>query len=101
LAKTDFNKSVRFSAGINPRAYFWLGLCYSKEDNPLRAVGAYTKAIRYQPFYTMAYYNRGLSYMKLGRVERAKADFNEVLRRENDNKQARSLRDQALELSRR
>jgi tetratricopeptide (TPR) repeat protein len=99
LAKTDLVKSIQYSAGVNPRADFWLGICFSQEGSPKRAVTHYSKAIRYQPSYIMAFYNRGLDYMKLGRFARAKEDFNEVLRRQPDNQQARSLRDQAADLS--
>lgn len=101
LAKSDLTKCLRYSAGANPRASFWLGLCYADQDQPIRAVNAYTQAVRYQPFYTMAYFNRALSYMKLGRLERATDDLNQVLRRQKDHEQARQLRARAMELLKR
>ena len=67
LARSDLSKAVRYSGGVNPRAFFWLGICHTEQENPLRAVDAFSQAIRYSPLYTMAYFNRGLSYMKLGR----------------------------------
>lgn len=98
MAMSDFDKAVQYSGGINPRASFWLGLSHAKRGDHRLAVTTYTRAIRYQPFYTIAYFNRGLSYMKLGRYERARDDFNEVLGRDRDNSQARSMRDQAVQL---
>ncbi len=99
LAKADLNRSILLAGGINPRAYFWLGLCHHKQDRPARAIANYSRAITYSPGYQVAYINRGIAYMKMGRYERAKVDFNEVLRLDRKNAQARSLRDQATQLA--
>lgn len=99
-AQLDLSKAIRYSRGINPRASFWRGLTNSKLEQWQLAVTDYSAAIRYQPFYSLAYYNRGLAYMHMKRFERAKDDFNQVLSRERDNQQARSLRDQAAQLMR-
>ena len=99
LAKADLEKAVRFSGGFNARAYFWLGICHSNEGNPNRAITEYSRAIRFDPFFSLAYHNRGLSYMKIGRFTQATQDFNEVLRREPENTAVKALRDQALGLS--
>lgn len=97
LAKADFEKSIRFTPrGYNPRAYFWLGLCYQQQGEANRAVTEYTRALRLQSTFLNAYLNRGLAYMKQGRFARATADFNEVLRLDGKHPQARSLRDQSM-----
>ena len=43
--------------------------------------------------------NRGIAYMKMGRYERAALDFNEVLRLDRKNSEAKSLRDQSMQLA--
>ena len=98
-AETDFKQAKLYSiGGINPPASFWQGLCHARQEDHRVATEEYSKAIRYQPLYTIAYFNRGLSYMKLGRFARARDDFSRVLSRERDNSQARQLRDQAVRM---
>ena len=95
LALADLKKAQQFSVGgINPPAAFWEGLCHSRMGQHRYAVNAYSAALRYQSLYTSAYLNRGIAYMKLGRYQRAEADFNEVLGQDRNNSLARSLRDQ-------
>ena len=43
--------------------------------DPIRAILDYTEAIRLNPGYADAYYNRGLTYIKLNKKEEAIADF--------------------------
>lgn len=100
LAKADLQEAVRFAGGFNPRAYFWLGICFSTEGNLNRAISEYSRALRFDPYFSLAYHNRGLAYMRIGRFKQAIEDFNEVLRRDPDNDEVRSLRDRALTLSR-
>jgi tetratricopeptide (TPR) repeat protein len=98
LAKADFEKSIRYTPrGYNPRAYFWLGLCYQNQNDINRAVTEYTRALRLQPSFVNALFNRGLAHMNQGRFARATRDFNEVLRIDRNNEQARSLRSQAMD----
>lgn len=97
LAKADLSLSIRFTGGANPRAFFWRGVCHARQDQPAKAIDDYTSALKYQPLLTMASFNRGLAYMKLGRFAQAKDDFTQVLRRERNNQQARTLRDTALQ----
>jgi len=99
LAKADLNRSVLLAGGFSARAYFWLGLCNQKQEEPTLAIRDYTRAIRLSPEYHVAYLNRGIAYMKMGRYERAKLDFNQVLRQDRKNTDARSLRDQATQLA--
>lgn len=43
-----------------------------------QAVEAYTRAILAHPSYARAYYNRGLTYFKVGKYDRALADFEQA-----------------------
>lgn len=98
LAMSDFQTCKRFS-NPTPALYFWTGLAHVKQDRPQDAIQEYALAIRSDPFFTLAYFNRGLAYLKIGRFNRAAEDFNQVLRRENDNAQAKQLRDEARRLA--
>lgn len=100
-AIADLKKASLYAGGFEPRVHFWLGLCYAKTDKPIEAVREYSAALRFQPTFRIAQYNRGLAYMKLGRFDRAREDFGEVYRQDRSNEQARSLRDQATQLLRR
>lgn len=97
LAKSDFVRAIRYSPDSNPRAHFWLGLVSSAMGDDVRAIYEFNLTIRYQPFYTLAYLNRGLTQMRLGRMERAIQDFTSVLSRDPRHEKARQLRAQAAE----
>jgi tetratricopeptide (TPR) repeat protein len=45
-----------------------------------RAIADYTEALRLDPKYTFAYYNRGDAYRYNGDLDRAIADYTEALR---------------------
>ena len=100
LAKTDLELSIRNSRGLSSRGYFWLGLCHQKLEEFHQAVTEYTRAIRYSPNYEFALVNRGLAYMKMGRYDRAREDFNKVVLLNPKNAQAISLREQAIRYAR-
>lgn len=100
LAQADFTRSIQFTrGGINPRASFWRGLAKAKQEMTEEAISDYSLAIRYQPNFSMAYYNRALLYMEMGRFDQAVNDLNQVILRDSGNQQARQLRDQASELA--
>ena len=48
------------------------------------AVEEYTEALRIDPEYAGAYYNRGYAYYLMGRYDRSIADYSESLRLEPD-----------------
>jgi tetratricopeptide (TPR) repeat protein len=52
------------------------------------ALRAYDEAVALNPEYVAAYYNRGLTYVKLGALDLALADFNRVLELDRDHVQA-------------
>ena len=41
----------------------------------MKSVIAYTEAIRLDPNYALAYYNRGVAYQNIGEKDKADADF--------------------------
>ena len=97
LAKADFEKAIRYTPRrFNARAFFWLGLSHQQQGDINQAVREYTHALRIQPRFANASLNRGLAYMRQGRLSRALGDFNEVLRNDRENAQARSLRAQVM-----
>ena len=99
LAKADFEQSIQLtSRGFNPRAFFWLGLCYQQQGNANDAVIEYSRALRLQPQFVNALMNRGMAYMQQGRYSRAARDFNEVLRIDDSNSRARTLRSQSMSM---
>ena len=72
-------------------------MTHAQRGDQLDAIRAYSRAIRASRDYVPAYLNRGLAYMNVGRNDRAISDFNNVLRRDQENEQARTYREQALE----
>lgn len=59
-----------------------------------RAIRDFTEAIRLNPQYAIAYYNRGLSYFRSGNYRRAIADYEEALQIDPDHPSAaKSLQD--------
>ena len=48
---------------------------YDELDQPERAIEDYSQAIRLDPQYAKAYYNRGIAYGNLGQQEIANRDF--------------------------
>ena len=97
-AIADLEKAIQYAGGVDSRAHFWMAVCLASQDNHRDASVHYSKAIRYNPSLTTAYFNRGLSHLQIGRLTRAKSDFNEVLRRDPENQVARDMRDKVVEL---
>jgi tetratricopeptide (TPR) repeat protein len=101
-AITDFQEATINPTSplqADPRAMLWLGLAYVKQNNLEMAVQSYTRAIAGYDDYGPAYVNRGLTYMKLGRYDRALNDFNAALRLDGSNQKVKRYRDQALRLT--
>jgi excisionase family DNA binding protein len=62
-------------------AYFRLGWLYSVPSNDYdQALANYSQAIRLDPYYVMAYNNRGLVYEQKDDPEQALADYNQAIR---------------------
>ena len=97
-AIADLEKAIQYSGGMDSRAHFWLAVCLAAQERHGDASVHYSRAIRFNPSLTTAYFNRGLSHLHIGRLTRAKSDFNEVLRRDPKNLVARRMRDKIVEL---
>ncbi len=64
----------------HPNALFNLGYINLQHlKDRASAVDYFTKALRYQPGYYKAWYNRGLAYEKLGKLDSARADYKKTL----------------------
>lgn len=62
------------------RAHFSCGVAFSAIQEYEKAIGHYDEALRIDPYYVIAYCNRGITKDKLGQHGEAIADFDEVLR---------------------
>jgi tetratricopeptide (TPR) repeat protein len=56
-------------------AYLQLGILYSSQRNPEKAIGFYTKAIEADPQLGEAHYRLGVAYDRIGLPEKAKQEF--------------------------
>jgi serine/threonine protein kinase/tetratricopeptide (TPR) repeat protein len=80
-----------FAAGIEPPegvagAYFRLGWLYQGPMNdPQAAIAAYDQAIKFDPNYSTAYYNRGLAQANAGNPAQAVQDYTKAIALEPDN----------------
>ena len=70
---------------INEEAVVWFNKANAlwdgqKYTDPKKAIGYLNNAIKLQPDYAQAYYNRGNAYYGLGLYKRAIKDYNETIR---------------------
>ncbi len=70
---------------INEEAVVWFNKANAlwdgqKYTDPKKAIGYLNNAIKLQPDYAQAYYNRGNAYYSLGLFQRAIKDYNETIR---------------------
>lgn len=79
LHALELAKEVNSHKTKLPAAYLLEALAEHKLDNPLGAVEALDRAIRLNPNYLEAIYNRGVLKMGLGELEAALQDFDKVL----------------------
>jgi tetratricopeptide (TPR) repeat protein len=99
VALADFLEVA--NSGQDPRAFFWAGFVQALRGEHSDAVRSYSEALRLNPNHTLAYNNRGLSYLHLERYDRALNDLNEVIRRDRQNAEAylyRGAAEQRLEM---
>ena len=68
----------------SPLMRFYAGNALLKKDMPKEAIKEYTKAIRLNPEFAEAYFNRGIAKVKLHRSKEAIYDFDEVIRLKPD-----------------
>jgi tetratricopeptide (TPR) repeat protein len=72
--ETLLTKAVAIDAKC-AEAYLQLGVLYSSQRNPEKAIGFYTKAIDADPQLGEAHYRLGVAYDRIGLPEKAKQEF--------------------------
>ncbi len=97
LALGDFAAATITIRERDGRANFWAGAAHAGLGDDGQAVEFYSDALRENPDYTLAYHNRGIALLRLGRYERALEDFSELIRRDRTNARAYYYRGLAYE----
>ena len=69
--------SGRFQGRQHPTLYYNRGVLQNDQQSQIQD---YTQAIRINPEYASAYYNRGLAFRKMNRLDDALADYTAALR---------------------
>jgi len=87
IALLDFNEALAFN-DHDARIHAWIGYCRVELDDLPKALEAYSRAIKYDPTYSLAYNNRGLANLATGNVASAIADFNQCIRLDSDDPRA-------------
>ncbi|BBM84340.1 protein kinase domain-containing protein [Candidatus Uabimicrobium amorphum] len=77
------------------KRYFHQALAFHEQDQPLKAIEYFSRAIMHAPRYEKAYSNRGRIYLNQGKVKEALADFDRAL---TFNKSAANFYDKAVAL---
>jgi tetratricopeptide (TPR) repeat protein len=77
-------------------AYLQLGVLYSSQRNPEKAIGYYTKAIAANPQLGEAHYRLGVAYDRIGESAQAKQEFK--LHDEIEKRQADAIEEQRREI---
>ncbi|RUS12578.1 NADPH oxidase regulator NoxR, partial [Endogone sp. FLAS-F59071] len=70
--------NVFISLADNAKMHFNVGLVFATLDDNPRAIQAYTKAVRLDTYFAVAYFQRGVAHFMLGEYEAAWADFDET-----------------------
>jgi Tfp pilus assembly protein PilF len=64
---------------------------------PKKSIELFTRALKYDPEFELAYVSRGAAYLKLGNIKKAMMDFNRVIKIKPDSARAYHLRGLAHE----
>uniref|UniRef100_I2Q369 Tetratricopeptide repeat protein n=1 Tax=Desulfovibrio sp. U5L TaxID=596152 RepID=I2Q369_9BACT len=77
-AMAAFTRIIDAGAAIEPKnlasAYNLRGMCHDAKNETEAAIADYSKAVETDPKLAEAFGNRAMAYMKLGQVDKAKAD---------------------------
>ena len=60
---------------VEESTFYYIGLCYQMQKNYKKAIWFYNKAIKYNKFYTEAYYQRGLCRLELNNLKKFNKDL--------------------------
>ncbi len=82
-----FNEAIQIDEAFE-KAYYGLGLAYSRDSKPREALEAYEKAISLNPNYVTVYVAQGNLLQRLGRRPEAKASFEKAIELEPTNAKA-------------
>ncbi|CAO3643240.1 unnamed protein product [Mucor hiemalis] len=76
----DYDLALKTFVGIadNAKMHFNIGLLFATVEDHDHALGAYTKAISLDPYFAVAYFQRGVSQFIKNNMEAAKADFDQA-----------------------
>lgn len=88
-AMSDFQKAIKLSKKYSPDAYYNLGLVQCQNEEYEDGIDSFSIAIEQNPKYALAYYNRGLAYLKVDNQQLAKSDFEKACQIEPSNKKYR------------
>ena len=75
----EFQKAVALDP-LNPVFYNYLGLTYFFDEQYNAAIQAFNQALQLNPNFTDVHNNLGLVYSEMGDKEKARAEFQEVIR---------------------
>ncbi|KAL9547480.1 hypothetical protein MBANPS3_006146 [Mucor bainieri] len=76
----DFDKSIKAFIGIadSAKMHFNIGLIFATVEDHDHALGAYSKAILLDPYFAVAYFQRGVSHFIKNDMENARHDFDQA-----------------------
>jgi len=75
----EFEKSVALDP-LNPVFYNYLGLAYFFDERYSAAIQVFNRALQLNPNFTDVHNNLGMVYSEMGDKERARAEFQQVIR---------------------
>lgn len=84
--------AVDESAIASPDVFYNIGVSLLNKGKPNEAIEYFTKAVKVDSSYTDGYYQRGLTYFGLQKIEEARGDFQRVLELAPEGAQAETAR---------
>ena len=81
--------------------FYERGISFSEGEFYEEAISDYTKALEINPRDALAYYNRGILHLNVGRADLAIADFNKVIELSDDPDLVAAARERISEIQRR
>lgn len=75
-AIADYSQAIKLDPDFVALVYYNRGLVYANLKQYQKAIGDYTQAIRLEPSLSVAYYNRGITYLLSGVTAKGCRDLN-------------------------